>query len=728
MKIRISLVVLTALSLFACADDQRTITPTIPATPVGAKPAASTPAGLPKVSDFQNLAAAFGYRLEAPVFETTPDEVDATVAAVLNRAELKLSTIIAIPKINRTFENTIRAIDDAFWEVSCLLNRLDLIKETSTSEVLRDRVTEKEIEVAQWFTGVSFREDLYNATVEFNQVFPDLQVARPDLSAEDLKFGADNARDYKRSGMTLPKDQRNKVEELNKKLDELSANFSKNISEDKTTVALTQEELEGVPADAIEQFKKKDGKFIVAARLPTQAVPVLENGKNEEARRKVITARYQVAMEKNVPIFEEALKIRDQVAHLLGYESWADYRTETRMAKSFENSQKFVKLIAKGLVPKMKAETAEMLALKRRDTANPNAEFKIWDYYYYMNQLQKEKYAVNHEEIKNYFPADRVLSGMLQVYASMFQLKFTEVEPPYKWVADLRLFMVQDKRTNEPLGLIYFDLFPRDGKYDHFAQFGITNGKRFPDGTYQRPVVAIVGNFPPPTANTPSLLQFDDVETMFHEFGHALHSVLTQANYNRYSGTSVQDDFVEAPSQMLENWVLQKEITDIVSSDWRNPSNKISQQDLERIRAAKFSTSGIYYIRQMALALSDFRFHAKGEVKDSGKIVNDTFSEIFLPLPEGTNFAASWGHLMGGYDSGYYGYAWAKAIASDMFTAFKANPKGFMDSGLGMRLRNEIYAVGGARDAIDSVRAFLGRNYSIAPFFAEFGVSVPNEN
>lgn len=716
--VNLSLVFVTSIFTISCGSSTKDPTADIPIVNPKAVPVSSQDS-LKAISD------RFGVRVEVPKFEISPEEIDASTAKALAEANQKIEQIVLIPKSERTFENTIRAIDDLLWDVSNIGNRFDLIKETSQNASLRNHTADKLVEIKQWTTSFVYREDLYRAVVEFSERFPNLASVRGDLSSEDLKYYSDLLRTYRQAGMNLSKEKRDQVEALQKRLDELSTQFQKNTNEDQTTAELTPAEMDGVPSDALDQYKRRDGNYLVAARFPTQASPILDYGKNEEARRKVLTARYQVAMDKNVPVFEEALRIRQQIATILGSDSWADYRMENRMAKNFVTANKFISDLAKGLRPRMEAEIAEMLELKKRDTGDPSAEFKIWDYYYYMNALQMEKYAVNHEELKNFFPSSQVLAGMFKVYEKMFQVKFTEINAPYKWVEDLQLFLVQDARSLEPLGLIYFDLFPREGKYDHFAQFGITNGKRLVDGTYQRPVVAVVCNFPAPTADAPSLLTFDDVQTMFHEFGHAMHSVLTRADYNEYSGTSTQDDFVEAPSQMLENWVMQKEVMDMIAADWRDSSRKISQDDLNKIKQAKYATQGIFYSRQMALALSDFRFHAKGETKDSTQILNDTFAEFFLPLPGGTNFAASWGHMMGGYDAGYYSYAWSEVIASDMFTPFKANPRGFVDAQLGLRLRNEIYAAGGARDAADSVRAFLGRDYSIEPFLAEFGIKTP---
>ena len=219
-----------------------------------------------------------------------------------------------------------------------------------------------------------------------------------------------------------------------------------------------------------------------------------------------------------------------------------------------------------------------MRKLKVAETNDPNAQINMWDWRYFSNQFKKEKYTVDTEALRVYFPYQRALEGMFNIYQSIFGLKFTKIIAPDKWVDDLQLYMVTDAASGQPLGMFYLDMFPREGKFNHFAQFGIIPGKLLPDGKYQRPTVALICNFPPPSKDKPSLLSHQDVETLFHEFGHALHSIVTTAKYVRFSGTSVPADFVEAPSQMLENWVWNKKVLDTFAADYRDPPRKFRRR------------------------------------------------------------------------------------------------------------------------------------------------------
>ena len=330
------------------------------------------------------------------------------------------------------------------------------------------------------------------------------------------------------------------------------------------------------------------------------------------------------------------------------------------------------------------------------------------------------------DKLKVYFELDRVLKGMFGIFEEIFQLKIEAADPGYKWVDDLRLYAVSDSDTGAPLGLIYMDLFPRENKYGHFAQFGVTTGKLLSSGLYQRPVVALICNFPPATDDAPSLLKHSDVETLFHEFGHALHSVLTQTKYAAFSGTSVPRDFVEAPSQMLENWVWDKSVLDRFAVDYRDPGQKIPAQTLEKMKEARLATISTWYRRQLSFGLLDLKLHMSNDGNDFDDFIqvsNEIMADVYLDPPSDTAFVASFGHLGGGYDAGYYGYAWAEAISADLASIFKDSPGGLMDRQVGKRLRDEIYAMGGSREIDESINAFLGRDRSLQPFLESIGLA-----
>jgi Zn-dependent oligopeptidase len=272
--------------------------------------------------------------------------------------------------------------------------------------------------------------------------------------------------------------------------------------------------------------------------------------------------------------------------------------------------------------------------------------------------------------------------------------------------------------------MFYLDMFPREGKFNHFAEFEIVGGKLLPDGKYQRPTVALLCNFPPATGAKPSLMTHSDVETLFHEFGHALHTITTRAHYRRFAGTNVPGDFVEAPSQMLQNWVWDKKVLDTFAADYRDPSKKIPAEIIQKMNDAKLATAGVLYRRQFAFASLDLALHGahpEDAPYDCVAISNPILEKVFLPIDPSTTFVSYFGHL-NGYDAGYYGYAWADAIAADMATVFEKAREGYLDKQAGMRLRKEIYEQGDSRDVTMSIEKFLGRKQSVQPFLKKLGI------
>jgi thimet oligopeptidase len=681
--------------------------------------AAARPLVLTNLASFRQVAAQFKSVVSLPRLETATNEIKRSLTETIERAEAALDSIAACEREKLTFANTIAALDDLTYDVGLTGNRLNLLKETSTNAAMREAATEAAKTLSEWSVGIDYREDVYRTVNAYAKTLPPLVGEEDKLLREVL-------RDYRRAGLELPKDKRDEVERLRKELTRLMTDFESNITKTQKPVKFAKAELEGVPESFLNMPGVKTGEdeYTIMVNVTFQSLTVLENAKSEATRRKLATIQSNLAREENVPLLHQILTLRDKIATRLGYASWADYVIEPKMAKTAADAREFLLRLNAGLQPKFTAELEEYRKLKVKETGDPNAEIRVWDWRYYSNQLKKEKYTVDAEQLRVYFPYDKVLQGMFDIYQTIFGLKIGRLEAPAKWVDDLQLFGVADAETGEPLGLFYLDMFPREGKYNHFAQFTLIDGKRLPSGVYQRPTVALICNFPPPSKDQPSLLSHSEVETLFHEFGHALHSILTRARFARFSGTSVPRDFVEAPSQMLENWVWDKKVLDSFAADYRDPSKKIPREILARLKEAKLATMGTFYRRQISFALVDLALHT--EVKDGGnqdavKISNEILSKIFLPVPEDTAFVAYFGHLMG-YDAGYYGYAWADAIAADMATVFEKSPSGYFDTRAGRRLRDEIYAPGDSRDVTVSIEKFLGRKQSIEPFLKTLGI------
>jgi thimet oligopeptidase len=670
-------------------------------------------------ADIQRAGAKFKNVLRLPKFETTPESVTATADRAMSVANASLDAIGRLQASQVNFKNTVGALDDIAFQIGGAMNRLYLIKETSPDAAVREAATEAVKRLEEWGVGLDYREDVYRAVKAYADT-------KPKLRGEDARLLEETMRDYRRAGLALPKAERDEVERLRKELARVSTDFDSNINKAKKSLKFNAAELAGAPDSLLNApgVKTGDDEYTVQLNVTWQYLAVMEHVKSEAVRKLVLTEHDQLAMQENGPLVETLLALRYEIATRLGYKNWADYRLEVKMAKNGATAIEFEEKLRDGLTPKFEAELEEFRQLKVAETGNPNAKIHLWDWRYYAEQLRKQKFNVDSEELRKYFPMQPVLDGMFAIYQHIFGVKYERIDPPYKWVDDLQLWAVTDAKTGEPLGYFYLDLYPRDGKYHHFAMFPIIDGKRLADGKYQRPVIALVCNFTPATADTPSLLDHGSVETLFHEFGHAMHAILTRANYARFSGTSVPGDFVEAPSQMLENWVWDKKVLDSFAADYRDPSKKIPPEILDQLKASKYATYGHFYRRQLSFGLMDLYLHTRitdTNTTEALPLANQTLSETFLPVPAGTAFVAYLGHFTG-YDAGYYGYAWADAIAADMATVFEQSPGGFQDEATGRRLREEIYSKGNSRDVNISIEKFLGRPRSIEPFLKEIGV------
>ena len=676
-------------------------------------------AELKTVNDFGTAAVKANAVLTIPDWEQTPEAVDAAMKDAIAKANKALDQIGTQDPGKVSFKSTVVALDNLTYAATLEANKVTIIKETNTNAAMRT-AAENAVKIFQdWAVSIDYREDVYKALKAFADT-------HPKLSGEDEKLLFETMRDYRRAGLELSPDKRKEVERLRKELSKLGTDFDTNIVKAKAPVIFTKAELDGVPESffASPGVKTGDDAYTVMANVTWQFIAVEENAKSEATRKKLYVIHDSLAKDTNVSVLNQMVLLRNKIALRLGYKSWDDYQTETRMAKTGAGAKSYIGNLVAGIQPKFDAEVSTLQKMKAADTNDPSARIGVWDWRYYTNQLNKQKYAVDKEALRVYFPFQKALEGMFSIYQSIFGLKFEKITAPYKWIDDLQLFLVTDSASGEPLGMFYLDMFPREGKFNHFAEFEIIGGKLLPDRKYQRPTVALLCNFPPPSADKPSLLSHSDVETLFHEFGHALHTITTRAKYGRFAGTNVPRDFVEAPSQMLQNWVWDKKVLDTFAADYRDPSKKIPAEIIKKMNDAKLATAGVIYRRQFAFASLDLALHDQHPENDPYDCVamsNPILEKVFLPIDPNTTFVSYFGHL-NGYDGGYYGYAWADAIAADMATVFEKAKDGYLDRQAGSRLRHEIYEQGDSRDVTLSIEKFLGRGQSIEPFLKKIGI------
>ena len=683
---------------------------------------AAAPSAPATLADFQKTAEQHRVALVLPTYPKNADEVRSMTTRTLQEADEALRKLVAQDKRTLTFASTFGAFDAITGDVASFAGRIETVAETSEDKAMRDLAREMAVRIEEWGIALDYREDIYLVLKAFAE-------RAEGLDAEEQRLVDFTLREYRRAGLTLPPEERREVEQRRKELSALEQQFAVNINEARAAIDFTAEELAGVPESLLNSpgVKQADGKYRVLANVTWQAMAVFENATNAQTRHRLYVARNTLAKESNIPVLAKLVNLRADIARRLGYATWADYRTETRMAKNAAAALEFEEDLVKGLEPKYTAELETLRQLKVKETGDRDAQLGPWDadVRYYTNQLKKERYAVDAEELRVYFPYQRTLEGMFNIYQRIFGLKFTEVEPPYAWTGGMQLFVVADAKSGIPIGSFYLDMFPREGKFNHFACFPQMSGRVLEDGRYELPVSALVCNFPPPTADKPSLLSHADVETLFHEFGHVMHMLLGRARFQGQTSGAVPRDFVEAPSQMLENWVWDKTVLDTFAADYRDPTKKIPAETIAALTEARVATDGMFNRRQLSLGLIDLRLHTlTPEEAIQFDIVGETnavIARVITPPSEGTAFAAYFGHLAG-YDAGYYGYLWSKVMAIDMASEFKNAPEGFLDVGVGMRLREEVYAAGDTRDVSESVEKFLRRPRSMKPFLEYVGI------
>lgn len=650
-----------------------------------------------------------------PNWEQTPEAIAKAMKDAIANASAALDQIGKQDPAKVNFKNTVSALENARAEVAGVANRAGLISQTNPNEALRNAAEEAIQTHQQWNLAIDYREDVHKAIKAF-------AGEKPKLKGEDEKLLVETLRDYRRAGMDLPEDKRQEIQQWRSELTKLATEFDSNLFAAKAPVTFTKAELEGLPEDFLKSAKTGNDSYQVMADTMWQYNAVQDNARSEATRRKLYLAHDSLAKETNTPVINRMLSLRNRIALGLGYKSWGDYQADVRMAKTAANAQKYIEDLAAGIQPKFEAELRDIQKMKAADTNDPNAKIYAWDWRYYTNRLTKQKFDVDKEALRAFFAYQQTLDGMFAVFGRVFEIRFDEIKPPFKWTDDLRLLVVSDESTAAPLGLLYLDLFPRDGKTGGGGAFEIVSGRRQSNGNYQAPVSAVILNFPPAAGDKPSLISHAEAEILFHELGHALHGIVTRATYTRFAGTNVPVDFVEAPSQMLQNWIWDKKVLDTFASDYRDASKKIPTEIIQKMNAAKMATAGLFYRRQFAFALMDLALHGPHPVAqpyDCLAIANAVLERVFLPIDPSTGFIASF-RGFNGYDAGYYGYAWSDAIAADMATVFEK--EGYFNRDAGLKLRREVYEPGGSRDVSESVEKFLGRKPSTEPFLKKLGV------
>lgn len=622
-----------------------------------------------------------------------------------------MELVKAIPNKERTFENTVVAIEFSSEKFATLWQKINFLLNVTTIESTRKLAKEAVDYAEEQMIEIQYDEDIFKA-------FTALEKKKPKLFGADKKLFSDTMLNYRRLGFGLSKAKRNQVKNKFQRMAKLGSDFRKNINDYKDAILVTKEELAGLPESYINGLNKIDNHYQVGLSYPDY-VPFMENAHNESKRAELARKYLRKGGKQNMVVLKEMVKLRDEVAKLLGYKNHAAFVLEVNMAKNPESVFKFLNSLITPLQKKLKVEMAELQQLKSRLTKNPHAKLAHYDQLYLMNQDKKQRHSVDDELVREYFPLEVVTKGLFEIYQKLLSVRFKRVSNVPTWHPDVQAYEVHEP-NGKLIAHFFLDMFPRKGKYGHAAVFPIIPGMELPDGSYQKSLVSMVCNFSKPTRSRPSLLSHDEVNTYFHEFGHVVHGVLTNAKHVVQSGTSVDRDFVEAPSQMLENWVWDAQMLQILSGHYKNPKKKLPKELLRNMLRAKNHMISYHNMRQITLGTFDMTLHTNNKVKDIAMLYTDLCKKLIgVDLPKDQIFPAGFGHL-DGYDAGYYGYLWSQVYAADMFTRFKES--GLLNSKVGKEYRKFILEPGSSKEAIELVKKFLGRKPNNKAFLKGLGL------
>jgi thimet oligopeptidase len=553
----------------------------------------------------------------------------------------------------------------------------------------------------------SLRWTDFNSSLTQNpKIYAALKAVKPK-DAVDKELQRVQLEQFETNGAALPPAKRERAKAIIDKLAALDQQFNKNIRDANVKVRFTEAELDGVPEAVWKKAPREaDGRVVLGVSYPVYG-PVMQLAKSEAARERMWWAKVNEGGEANITLLTELQHLRKELAGLFGYDNYVDYKLHDKMAHDGKTAWKFLDETKDAVNTSDRADTDVLRQAKAKALGQDPAktEFKAWDKSFYAEQVRRERYAVDQEAFRAYFPSEQALAFVQRVVEKMMGVHYTKVDVPL-WAPGVEAFVVSDVATGKPIAQLYVDLYPREGKYNHAAVWGLRNGST---ELKRSPVAALVVNL------NDKGLTLDEMETLLHEFGHSVHNNLSLTRHSLQAGTSTVHDFVEAPSQMLEDWVYDAKVLAVMSEVC--PSCKTVPPELlaKAVQARDFG-KGSGYARQRLYAAYDLALHGKDEPAPM-TLWAKMEGETPIGYVPGSLFPAGFAHIAGpDYSAGYYGYLWSKVIALDLRTAFAADK---LDPKVGMAYRNKVLAQGSQQPANDLVKDFLGRPWNSKAFFED---------
>ena len=649
----------------------------------------------------------------APQFDQIKDEhyLPAFEQAIVE-AKADIDAIVANPD-EPTFENTIEAMEYAGQSLSKVAGIFYNVMEAHTNETLQEIAEKVSPMLTEYSMYVSLNNDLFQRVKAVYEKKDELGLAKDQMTLLE-----NNYKDFVRGGANLSDEDKALYSKWSEELSLTTLQFSKNVlaATNAYTLHITDEaDLAGLP-----EFVKTMGAETAAEKgiegwaftldYPSYS-PFLKYSTNRELRKQIWMAYNTRAIGgefDNTEIVKKIVDLRIKIANILGYETYADYALEERMAKDKNTVNNFIMQLLEPSLEFAKKDVADVYAYAKKNGFE-DSQLMPWDFTYWSERYQEAEYSLNAEELKPYFQLESCIDAVFGLANTLYGITFHELDNVPVYHEDVKVYEVKDS-DGRHLALFYADFFPRASKRGG-AWMTDFRGQSIKDGVEYRPFVSIVCNFTKPTAGAPSLITHDEFTTFLHEFGHALHGILAEGRYPSLTGTSVSRDFVELPSQIMENWAFEPEYLNSFAKHYQT-GEAIPAELIEKIVAAKNYLAGYAQVRQLHFALLDMSWHTLTEVPQISTIEFETAALApynVMPVAEGAAFSGSFSHIFsGGYSAGYYSYKWAEVLEADAFSLFKE--KGIFNTEVSNSFRKNILSAGGAQDEAEIYRNFRGHN------------------
>lgn len=588
--------------------------------------------------------------------------------------------------------------DQVFSKFEDFYGPIGLYSNVDPDEALRKAAEDCEIKISEFQTSVFQNPKLYE------------QIKKLKTNDEiEKKYRQDILDSFENTGVQLTAEKRARLKAIFDELAKIEQEYARNVRDNAEKLEFTPAELKGLPDSYISGLKKNEkGNYLLGFEYPEYR-PFMELAESDDARKRYQTAFTRRGTEKNLGLLKQAMDLRYEIAQLFGKKSYAEWVLQHRMAKDPATVNKFLSEVHATVAPLEKKEVQTLREFKAKTLKIPveKAEINRWSEAYWSEKLRKEKYEVDQEKLRDYFPTQASQEWIFAISSDLYGIDFQPAKVDV-WQDEVEYYDVKDKKTGEMLGGLYIDKYPRKGKYGHAAVWGVKGGSTL---TNRKPISALVTNFNRKGLNS------DELETFVHEFGHALHGILSNTRFASQSGTSVERDFVEAPSQMYEEWARRKETLSTLANYCKPACPRVDDALISKLNAVHSYGRGLHYARQTLYAQFDMALHSTGALKvqplEVWKKMEGATALGYVPT---TEFPGQFNHIMGGYQVGYYGYMWSEVMALDMLSAFGDN---LNNPEVGQRYRKTILSQGGQYEAEKIVHDFLGRKPDNKAFFDE---------